>query len=178
MKRLKAMIFRKTGRTSRRKSGDWLIAAMGLALGVTCALFPWYIFFNQEKFGVRALQFSGSGNVTAATSLAAQPQRIGAPISADEVPISQLDLFTTAGVAKDSPPAVAALHDQPFPADVVEYRLVHVANGRAMIEDKDGLWIVQVGSILPDSSRVMSLEKREGKWALVTSGDKIVPLAE
>jgi hypothetical protein len=47
-----------------------------------------------------------------------------------------------------------------------------------MIEDKDGLWIVQVGSILPDSSRVMSLEKREGKWALVTSGDKIVPLAE
>ena len=45
-----------------------------------------------------------------------------------------------------------------------------------MIEDDAGLWVVQAGSMLPDSSRVAGIEKRNGKWVLVTSTDRVVEL--
>jgi len=160
-----------------RASSDWKLAALGLTLALTCALFPWYIFFNQEQFGIRALEFAGQGNTSASASLTAQPQRIGAPFDAYEVPISQLDLFATGTVSPDAGTAVP-LSDQPFPADeAAEYRLVHVANGRAMIEDADGIWIVQLGSILPDNSRLTGIERRGDSWALVTSEKKVVELS-
>jgi hypothetical protein len=55
---------------------------------------------------------------------------------------------------------------------------VHVANGRAMIEDDAGLWIVQPGSTLPDDSQVASIEKRDGKWVLVTSANRVIGLTK
>jgi hypothetical protein len=45
-----------------------------------------------------------------------------------------------------------------------------------MIEDEDGIWVVQPGSILPDSSRVAAIEQREGRWVLVTTFDRIIEL--
>ena len=45
-----------------------------------------------------------------------------------------------------------------------------------MIEDEAGLWVVQTGSTLPDSSRVASIEQRNGKWVLVTSTDRVIAL--
>jgi hypothetical protein len=68
--------------------------------------------------------------------------------------------------------------DQPFPAAASEFKMVHVANGRAMIEDDTGLWVVQRGSVLPDSSRVASIEQRGGKWVIVTSTDKVIQLTK
>lgn len=165
--------------TAGRSAGDWWIAGAGVALALICALFPWYIFFNQEKFGITALKFSGAGSeMSAAASLSAQPDRIGAPFTADEIPITQLDLFSTATVGPDEQPSVASLKSQPFPADAVEFRLVHVANGRAMIEDEDGIWIVQVGSILPDNSHVAAIDKRDGKWAIMTTHDGVITISE
>jgi hypothetical protein len=101
-------------------------------------------------------------------------------MEAPEVPIEDLDLFatgTTPDKSTDSegsnPPGV---EEQPFPAETAEFHLVHVANGRAMIEDDAGLWVVQPGSQLPDSSVVASIEKRGGKWVLVTSGDRVIEM--
>jgi hypothetical protein len=45
-----------------------------------------------------------------------------------------------------------------------------------MIEDADGLWVVQRGSRLPDASRVVAIEQRGASWVLVTSNDRIVKL--
>ena len=61
------------------------------------------------------------------------------------------------------------------PGDEAQFRLVHVANGRAMIEDEAGS-AVQTGSTLPDLSRVASIEQRKGKWVLVTSTDRVIAL--
>ena len=47
-----------------------------------------------------------------------------------------------------------------------------------MIEDSAGLWVVQPGSTLPDSSRVRSIEQRKGKWVLVTSTDRVLETAK
>ncbi len=170
-------------REGTRRS-DITIAGLGITLGFICALFPWYIFFNPEKFGPPAMKFEGGGQTTGPVASGPQPQRVGAPMNIEDVPVMKLDLFATGtvprGGGKDdgsddasSPPGLA---EQPFPAEIPRFKLVHVANGRAMIEDDTGLWIVQRGSILPDSSKVEGIEQRDGKWALVTSNDRVIEL--
>ena len=47
---------------SRDRRSDLTVAALGVTLGLICALFPWYIFFNPDEFGVRAMKFGGSGD--------------------------------------------------------------------------------------------------------------------
>ena len=98
----------------------------------------------------------------------------------EDIPATQLDLFATGTLPDDKDgeggEAVPGLDEQPFPGDDAQFRLVHVANGRAMIEDEAGLWVVQTGSTLPDSSRVTSIEQRNGKWVLVTSTDRVIAL--
>lgn len=157
--------------------GDVTVAALGVTLAAICAVFPWYIFFNQEKFGVREFVFSGGGSGRPASGFAYQPQPVGKPFANAEVPKMELDFFPTATLPTDQGPGRAVpASEQPFPADLVGFRLVHVANGRAMIEDNDGLWVVQRGSRLPDSSRVVSIEQRNGRWILLTSQDKVVEI--
>lgn len=67
-------------------------------------------------------------------------------------------------------------------ADVIgatlPYKLVHIANGRAMIEDEHGVTIVERGSRLPDNNQVEAIEQREGRWVMVTSADEILTATE
>jgi len=157
--------------------GDVTIAALGITLGLTCALFPWYIFFNQEKFGVRQMVFEGSRGNPTPSQVAYQPQLIGKPFSSGEAPSMDVDFFPTATLRPvDEPPLASSLSEQPFPSDLVQFELVHVANGRAMIQDGDGLWVVQPGSRLPDASKVASIEQRDGRWVLVTTLDRIIEI--
>ena len=157
--------------------GDLTVAALGLTLAMISASFPWYIFFNQEKFGVREFVFSGAGGSSRPTGLSHIPQPVGKPFTSKEVPTLALDFFPTATLPTDeNAPRSVPASEQPFPADRLSFRLVHVANGRAMIEDGDGLWVVQRGSQLPDASRVVAIEQRKGRWVLLTSRDEIVEL--
>lgn len=168
-------------REKRDHRSDFIIAGLGIALGLTCALFPWYIFFNQEKFGVRAMKFSGGGQDQQQIPLALgqQVERVGAPMSAEDIPPMKLDLFATGSLRpnKDDAAGATGVAEQPFPGPKIEFKLVHIANGRAMIEDDAGVWIVQRGSALPDSSRVASIEQRDGKWVLVTSREEVFQVA-
>ncbi len=171
----KAQFPRLTKKADRRS--DFVIAALGITLGLICALFPWYIFFNQEQFGVQAIKFGGSGSNAGRIAGGSQMEHAGAPLSATDIPM--VDLFAT-GTLQDAPEDASQAPDisqQPFPADA-KFRMVHVASGRAMIQDDAGLWIVQRGSILPDSSRVSAIEQRGGKWVLVTSTGQVVELSK
>lgn len=162
----------------KQDRSDFIVGALGITLGLTCALFPWYIFFNQEKFGVREFVFSGEGGRGAATHIAYQPTRIGQPFAQGDVPRMDLDFFPTATLpAEGASRTAAGVAAQPFPPDLVSYQLVHVANGRAMIMDDAGLWVVQPGSQLPDASRVASIEKRGNRWVIVTTLDRVIELA-
>lgn len=168
-------------RKKRDRSSDFVVACLGITLGLTCALFPWYIFFNQEKFGIRAMKFSGGGQNEQPIPLAMgqQPERVGAPMSVEDIPAMKLDLFATGSLrrGKDDEVGVPGAAEQPFPGPKIDFTLVHVANGRAMIQDNAGLWVVQAGSVLPDSSKVASIEQRNGKWVLVTSRDEVLQVS-
>jgi hypothetical protein len=165
-----------------KRTSDLTIAALGITLGLICAMFPWYIFLNPDQFGPPQVKFQGSGAPAGGpVAVGPPPQRVGAPMTLDEVPVMDLDLFATGTVPDKSSEHEAAapapgLDEQPFPAEAPHFRLVHVANGRAMIADDAGLWVVQRGSVLPDSSTVASIEERGGTWVIVTSDDRVIEM--
>jgi hypothetical protein len=169
------------GKRKGPRPSDIAMAVLGAGLGVGCALFPWYIFFNPDQFGVRAMKFSGSSAQHGPIELGLQPDRVGAPMSVDDIPPMQLDLFATGTVKPldeegDGGGQRLNVIDQPFPGDEIQYRLVYAASGRAMIADEAGLWVVERGSLLPDNSHVADIVQRDGAWMLVTSTDRVVPL--
>lgn len=165
----------------RDRRSDLTVAALGITLGLICALFPWYIFFNPDEFGVRAMKFGGTNGETGPIMLGSQPQRVGAP-SAQEIPPMKLDLMATGTARKEDGDkderGTPGLAEQPFPPAPVDFKLVHIANARAMIEDDSGIFVVQRGDILPDSSRVASIEERDGRWVLVTDLGLVLDLPE
>ena len=158
-----------------------VIVGSGLALALGCALFPWYVFFNQDKFGVQAMNFSGSeAGSTMPSDLVYAPEIVRRELNPGEIPALSLDFESTGTLPDRDDPASRGipLAQQPFPGEkrVYEFSLVHVANGRAMIEDEDGLWVVQKGSTLPDATHVLSIEKRGGNWVLVTDAQRVVTM--
>ncbi|MBX3582173.1 MAG: hypothetical protein KF810_09775 [Rhizobiaceae bacterium] len=167
----------------RDRRSDLTIAALGVTLGLICALFPWYIFFNPDEFGVRAMRFGGGGNGTAPIVLGATTDRIGAPAESTEVPFLDLDLRSTGSAVKDpddhgSDEPLPGVDDQPFPPPVIAFKVIQIANGRAMLEDDTGLFVVQPGSVLPDGAQVKTIEERDGHPVLVTVAGSILEIAE
>lgn len=170
--------FRRMKKDTRRS--DFVMAASGVVLGLVCALFPWYIFFNPEQFGVQGIKFGGRGQN--AGRMLVTPDGGGSnPMQGQAAALEpNLDMSFTATLQSRplAPEQAPGVEEQPYPVEAVAFRLVHVANGRAMIEDNAGLWVVQAGSTLPDSSRVKSIEQRSGKWVLVTNTDRVLEIAK
>jgi hypothetical protein len=166
-------------RRRSRLSDDIGLGLIGVSVGLGCAFFPWYVFFNQEKFGIRPVRFDSEVPAVAGLqSSTPQIMRTADPSEINDVDELQLDTFATGTTpsADEAKPDAPELARQPFPERDVPYRLVHIANGRAMIEDASGLWIVKRGSMLPDMTRVTSIEQRDGEWVVVTSGDRVMTL--
>jgi len=94
--------FPRLGKKSDRRS-DFVVAALGITLGLICALFPWYIFFNQEQFGVQAIKFGGSGSNSGRAGGGVAAESSG-PLTAKDVPNADIDLFATGTVEHDPAP--------------------------------------------------------------------------
>ncbi|MBL0370673.1 flagellar protein [Rhizobium sp. KVB221] len=162
----------------KQKGGSWLtsdrfLGWSGAALALTAAFFPWYVFFNEDKFGIDFAKAILSRDL---------PERAGRPIVTPSpsgisdnddlaaLPRPEEQIFT--GTIKDD----ASMPDggnadavnQPFPTEAVDFHLLHIAQGKAMIEDKNGIYIVAVGSLLPDLSKVSEIAEQQGEWVLVT----------
>lgn len=159
---------------ARSRRSDLAVAGLGVLLGVGCAVFPWYIFLNQEKFTVTGIRFGGAGPSHDDRLFAGPLAKRGPPMESPDIAPEKLDLLATGTTDPDAPKELPDETQQPFPGEVPEYRLVYVANGRAMIADSNGLWVVQRGSPLPDNSTVRTIEQRDGAWVLVTSGEKVM----
>lgn len=167
-------------RAAKRESriGDKALIATGLVLAAASAFFPWYVFFNSDKFGIRTEEFGRTRDL---------PPGVGRPVvsvsplamtdsSKDDWP-KPMDLFdnittaTTSSLGEERNNGLTA-EQQPFPGKG-NFRLLHVANGRALIEDGSGMYMVRIGSTLPDNSKLASLEQREGKWVIITSTGQV-----
>ncbi len=158
---------------------DRMLTGGMIVVAATAAALPWYVFFNPEKFGI-----SGNGW----EALKHVPQRNGGGVAAivphvdegltsdgrnDEAKLD-VDALTTATVQTTGQGQNGSSDSkfQPFPGGT-RFKLLHVSNGRALIEDKSGMFLVQIGSILPDESRLLSMSNVEGKWQIVTSAGEL-----
>ncbi len=163
----------------RWRRDDLTVAALGITLGLICALFPWYIFLNPDKFGPPAVTFDSGGTTTGTprAGLNAGGQ-LGTTIAKgdplEDFAPETLDLLATGTTPASEAAMPEPAPDQPFPVETVSFQVVHIANGRAMIEDDTGLYVVGAGDRLPDNSRVARIEQRNGAWVVVTSADQVL----
>ncbi|ANK84336.1 MULTISPECIES: hypothetical protein [Rhizobium] len=160
--------------TQRKKTAtlDRFLTFAGLALAGASAFFPWYVFFNADKFGINVATSSNSRelpdwparNVFSVSPLAMVNKN---EATKKAPPVDPLTTATVSDLGKQRDGG-AMLEDQPFPGKS-SFRLLHVSNGRALIEDPSGMYVVRIGSVLPDESRLAMIEQREGKWVIITS---------
>lgn len=160
--------------------GDILLKAGAVTLAGAAVVFPWYVFFHQDKFGVSVAgweQLKDAHGFRQRETIEVPTMAIArAPSSAAD----PSDALVTATVPKQSDAGSegeGAGGEQPFPGRS-GFRLLHVANGRAMIEDASGMYIVQVGSILPDNSKLAALTQKNGKWVIMTSAGQTYESAQ
>jgi hypothetical protein len=160
------------------RAGDRLLTVAGLMLATGAAVFPWYVFLNEDKFGIRPEVFDHTRDLPPT-----QPRNVMSvsPLamidnSNDEPPLpaEPTDALTTATVSSlgEEKRTGQVPASQPFPGKG-DFRLLHVANGRALIEDGAGMYMVRVGSMLPDNSKLATIEQRDGRWVIVTSSGQI-----
>lgn len=167
---------------AKRGNGDRIFGVIGFALATTAAFFPWYVFFNQESFGVNPMPWTSTrdlpetrGRPVVSVSPAAIPDEKGeAPLPADFDPITTATVSTLGTETASGNQSPAESNPQQTYPGRARYHLLHVANGRALIEDSSGMYIVRVGSVLPDNSRLATMEKRDGKWVIVTSTGEVI----
>jgi hypothetical protein len=151
---------------------DKALGATGIALAGLAVFFPWYAFLNQDKFSLPTLWQGSSREIPGMgqSGLSASPLALNNPETR-----SAVDQLVTATVPDpaETPATAQDGPGQPFPS-ASGFRLMHVADGRALVEDSNGIYIVNVGGVLPDNSRVATLEQRDGRWVMITSkGDLI-----
>lgn len=153
-------------------TADRVIGWSGAGIALMAAFFPWYVFVNEDKFGLEALRQIVSGNP-------AQPSRQTAiesasrPIARDRIaaipePADDIVTGTVPAVEESTTAEKQDMPAQPFPSAPRNFRLLKVIKGQAMIEDATGIFVVRRGDVLPDRTKVASLEQRDGKWVLVT----------
>lgn len=163
---------------ARSRLGDKILVATGITLAAASAFFPWYVFLNADKFGIRT---EALGRTRDLPPGAARAVVTVSPLAMTDntkddwpKPVEPMDALTTATTSalgetrKDG----NLQEEQPFPGRG-NFRLLHVANGRALIEDGSGMYMVRVGSVLPDNSKLATLEQRGGKWVIITSSGEV-----
>jgi hypothetical protein len=156
---------------------DRAMTVTGLLLAGASAIFPWYVFLNEGKFGINVAEGDRTRELPdwpARDVFSVSPLALANKTPPEKKPDITVDPLTTATVSsigKEDDKGVPA-EDQPFPGKS-SFRLLHVANGRALIEDTSGMYVVRVGSILPDESRLATLEQRDGKWVIITSKGEV-----
>jgi len=158
--------------------GDKMLTAAGITLAAASAFFPWYVFLNADKFGIRTETLGRTRDLPPGI---ARPVVSVSPLAMTDssrddwpVPPEPMDTLATATTSSvgETRNNGSFREEQPFPGGG-SFRLLHVANGRALIENSSGMYMVQVGSTLPDNSKLAKFEQRDGKWVIVTSSGHV-----
>ena len=166
-----------------RRRGFWtadrVIGWSGAALALIAAFFPWYVFFNEDKFGIEYIRQIASRDLpewAGRPVVNASPSGIGDRDRNAALPRPE-DQIITGTVPADDPAEEraeeASIPAQPFPAAPRTFRLLQVVKDKALIEDRTGIYVVRTGDTLPDLSKVSSLERRDGQWVIVTDDGTI-----
>lgn len=169
-------------RKKRFWTPDRIIGWSGAAVALMAAFFPWYVFVNEDKFGLEALRAMVSSDPAVPSRRStANGNNVGIPDrrTAELTPNADgIVTGTVPAVETETTQTEQNLPEQPYPAAPRNFRLLKVIKGQAMIEDATGIYVVRKGDVLPDRTKVANLEQREGKWVLVTDSGAAYSAAE
>lgn len=170
---------------------DNFLVLTGIALAGLAAFFPWYAFYNSKNLAHVPGTAIGSRDLPEmAARDVVNPSPSAIPDKDAALNGTNPELIVTGAIPDElltgTNPEPETKHEedheaeaeQPMPIDT-SYKLLHVANGEAMIEYGGGIFLARVGEVLPDDSRIATMKKDGDKWVIVTDkGDVIKPEAE
>lgn len=154
---------------------DYVLSAIGLALGTFAAVFPWHVYLNPEDYGPPRMTFSRGGVIPQAEIAAQEP---GAPADAagprsGEAATSvararpAVDPVTTGKVDRGAVRQIET--DQPYPGNGRSFQVLAVDGARALVGDSDGVYLVRAGSRLPDDTVAQSFRQDGTGWYILTA---------
>ncbi|MCO6187129.1 flagellar protein [Rhizobium sp. L1K21] len=162
------------------QKSDLILSIAGVAMAAFAAFFPWYVFFNRGDFEVRGngghmvrdLPEAPFRNVVSVSPIASidNDDKTASPDSVDQVTTATVPEETSALAREPHEPEAL---NQPLPGGA-SFKLLHATSGQALIQDSTGMYIVGVGDVLPDNSRLSTIENRDGNWALITSNGEVI----
>ena len=169
----------------RMDRSEMALSATGIGLAAFAAFFPWYVFFHHEQFAARHDGLAqnmvrdlpvGPPKPVYSVSPSASINANGPPSGLAMTLPKGFDNLKTGTIAGQDKPVEGEGGDlnQPLPGRSGAFKLLHVSGGKALIEDEGGMYIVGVGSALPDNSSIKSIEQRDGNWVIVTSSGNVV----
>lgn len=170
----------------RMDRSEMALSATGIGLAAFAAFFPWYVFFHHEQFAARHDGLAqnmvrdlpvGPPKPVYSVSPSASINANGTPAGMAMALPKDLDNLRTGTITEQDKPAAGEGNsdlNQPLPGRSNAFKLLHVSGGKALIEDEGGMYIVGVGSALPDNSSIKSIEQRDGNWVIVTSSGNVV----
>ena len=177
-----------------RRAGPGDYIAWGGALGLACASvwLPWDVYLNGAGYGPPSFQFSRSGEVPAdvialregrsplfdmvAESYVGDPP----PVVRAQTDQERRDPFdrttdVAEGTASALPDGVDPITTAGVPSDGGGarhvYTLINAGGGLALIADREGIYIVRSGAMLPDGRRVSAVVGR-GAGARIVAADE------
>lgn len=184
-----AEIYEQTAAKKRKRellNFDILLTIAGLCLAASSAFLPWYVFLNQEKFTVQRLAYTqqnkGSGAWPGRMFVSEKNTALQGMGTTDRTLLDlEPDMLTTASIETEEEPVptgnVTAQRTDNVTGSLPaprSFKLIHVADGRALIQDQSGLYVVKVGSVLPDNSTLSKLERTKNGWLMITSDGEIL----
>lgn len=164
----------------RDKRFDGYLKAAGFVLAIICFVLPFVMYYDFLEARTEPV---ATGKIVR-DPLNRTNQKVvrathgKADTSARKNPDTGLDPMTTATTAEQTGDRLARIEEaskQPFPVKPV-FLVREVVGGLVMIEDDTGYWFVEEGSVLPDGSKLVAIERGsdQGSWQIKTSDGVVI----
>lgn len=154
------------GSKARQSLTDMGLGVAGVGLALASLYFPWHVYWNQDQVTLPRLEFSGN------TEIYGEPEdRIAVRGYLPQIAGQVLDPTVTGSTTRDEGPDKQSndAGDRPAPQRLPGYRLLHSANGLALVRDENSIFVVGRNSELPDGGHVKSIRRIDGGWQVLTS---------
>jgi hypothetical protein len=139
--------------------GDRIVMCLGLALALSAVVLPVYAFNFSD--GYAYLPTSGSGTVTSASQ--SRPAELGPSTTGSLSKGSKI----AEQVSRSQTETGAAGNDGR--ARFQRYVIHRATNESALIEGPEGLWWITPGMTLPGIGQILSIERSDNGWSVLTS---------
>ena len=163
----------------RDKRFDGYLKSAGFVLAVGCFVLPFVMYY--DILDARPNPLSSGRKVNDPLNRTNQKvvrETHGRNGASPDKPSEELDPMTTATTAELTEDRLARIDKaskQPFPGKPA-FLVREVVGGLVMIEDETGYWFVEKGATLPDGSKLVAIERSDGKdsWQIKTSGGDVI----